>query len=448
MRSPSSRKPLTVFSLAAAAVLGFVGCGGDGPSGPDTDAATQLLLEVIGEQNAGEPFNARVTLANAQGVPVEADAASTITLSVDAGAGALRGTTSGSLAAGAAQVTIEDVIYDHAEGGVQLRATASGGTAGGLSSASQPITLDFDFSRELVAFRRTIGQSQDIYLMAADGSAFVNLTDDASVDSDPAWSPDGGRIAFVSTRSGNADLWVVNVDGTGLTQVTDDQGSIRFPQWSPDGSRIAYSANVNDQRDLYVVEAPAPSTSAVATSAATQTPLQITNDPGTDNEPVWSPDGGKVFFYSNRDGPGSVWSIDFDGMVGSNPARLTLDFVFACAPGSGYSLVDGRMKLSFVGETEGQLDIWVMDFDGSNQMNVTDHAADEFYSSWMSDPPDPTATGHGSPSSSQQGARLIFDSNRDGPWQLYSVNEDGSDVIRLTNHPSDDEMPRWRPATG
>jgi hypothetical protein len=214
-------------------VIGLAACGGSGPSEPDPDVATQLLLQVIGAQSAGEPFDVRVTLANAQGSPVQADAVSTVTLTVEAGAGALRGTTTGTLTAGASQVTIEDVIYDHAEAGTQLRATASGGTASGLSVASQAMTLDFDFDAELIAFRRTLDQP-DIYLMTADGSAFINLTDDPAVDGDPAWSPDGSRIAFVSTRSGTADLWVMNVDGTGLTQVTANQGSAS-PNGRPTG---------------------------------------------------------------------------------------------------------------------------------------------------------------------------------------------------------------------
>jgi len=457
MSSGSRRRALG--TLLVATVLGVGACGGgDGPSEPEmnppgseTRVPTQLLVGVVGTPRSGEPFDVTVTLADAQGTAVPAEAATTVTLSVESGLGSLRGTTSGSVSAGATQATISDVIYDHAEGGVRLRATVTGGTGTGVTSASQPITLDFDFTTDLVAFRRTAGNSQDIYLMTSDGSAFLNLTDNPSGDTDPAWSPDGSRIAFVSTRSGNADLWVVDVESGDLTQVTDNQGSVRFPQWSPDGTMIAYSANVNDQRDIYVIGAPPMASSALANSSfSAQAPIQVTDNPATDNEPVWSPDGLEIFFFSNRDSDGAIWSIDFDGMIGSDPANLTIDFVFACAPGSGWSLVDGRVKLSFVGETDDQLDIWTMDLDGSNQMNVTDHPADEFYSSWMGDGAPSGASGShaGSPSSasSQSQTRLVFDSNRDGDWQLYSISEDGSDVVRLTDYSSDDEMPRWRPA--
>lgn len=449
MRSTNSFRHALVFISAITASFALAACGGDdNVTGPSDDR--QLLISAIGDQSAGEPFNVTVTLVDAQGAPVAADAESTISLSVDTGLGALGGTTSGSIATGSSAVTITGVTYDHAEDGVQLEATGDGGAADNLSVVSNAFTLDFDFSGNLVAFRRTIGDEEEIYLMTPDGSAFINLTENPAVDTDPAWSPDGSKIAFVSTRSGNADLWVMNMDGSGLTQLTDNEGSVRFPNWSPDGSMIAYSANVNDQRDLYVIEAPGagPLTAASAAAAPALQPTQATDHPDVDNEPVWTPDGGKIIFFSTREGSdGALWSIDFTGTGGENPVGLTLDFVFACAPGSGWSLVDGRVKISFVGETEGQLDIWTMDLDGSNQMNVTNDAAVDFYSDYMSEPPTLTASGPAGTSHSQEG-RLIFNSNRDGPWQLYSITESGTDLVRLTNYPADDEMPRWRPSTG
>lgn len=442
IRPPNKRRLTSALSIPLA-LLGLAACGDSGPSEPDPAGPAQLRVEALGAQTAGVPFDVRVTLADAQGSPVPAQTATMITLGVAGGKGALTGNTGGTVPAGSSQVTVKDVVYDHARDGGQIRASAAGLD---LTSQVVDLDLDFDFDAEVIAFRRT-ESDEEIYLMTADGSAFVDLTRNDAVDSDPAWSPDGSRLAFVSTRSGTADLWVMNADGTGLVQVTDNQGSIRFPQWSPDGTRIAYSASVDDQRDLYVIDAPAPVSGAAAASpifAQADPPTQITDDPGVDNEPVWSPDGGQIFFFSNRDGNGAVWSIDFVGGTASNPVKMTLDFVFACAPGSGFSLVDGRVKLSFVGETDDQLDIWTMDLDGSNKMNVTASEADEFYSSWMSGGPEPTASGPARQAT--QGSRLVFDSDRAGLWQLYSINEDGSDVVRLTDYEADDEMPRWRAA--
>lgn len=444
MRGPSCAPAPLAFLVAALTILGLAACGDDGdngPSGPDPVGPSQLRLELVGAQTAGVPFDVRVTLEDAQGDPVPAETATTVALAVATGRGVLSGTTGGTVPVGQSQVTLEGVVYDHADA-VQLAASA-----GGLNAVSTTVELGFDFDAEVIAFRRTVDSEEDIYLMTADGSAFVNLTEDDAVDSDPAWSPDGRRLAFVSTRSGNAELWVMNHDGTGLLQVTDNQGSVRFPQWSPDGSLIAYSASVDDQRDIYVIPSPAPVSGTAGPgpiAAQAETPIQVTDDPGVDNEPVWSPSGSEIYFYSNRDGIGGVWTIDFDGAGGLNPVKLTVDFVFACAPGKGFSVVDGRVKLSFVGETDDQLDIWVMDLDGSNMQNVTNSGADEFYSSWMSAPP--LAEGSGPARQAAQDARLVFDSDRDGRWQLYSINEDGSDVVRLTDYASDDEMPRWRAA--
>jgi TolB protein len=69
-----------------------------------------------------------------------------------------------------------------------------------------------------------------------------------------------------------------------------------------------------------------------------------------------------------------------------------------------------------------------MNADGSDPTNLTNHPAPDFASSWRSD-----------------GPRLTFDTSRDGNWEVYSIQLDGTDVVRLTTNSADDESPAWRP---
>ena len=301
---------------------------------------------------------------------------------------------------------------------------------------------EFDFSGELIAFRSDRDGADDIWLITPDGSESINITNNFSADSDPAWSPDGSKIAFISTRTGNAELFVMNVDGTNVTQVTNNQGSIRWPKWSPDGSMIAFSANVNDQRDLYAVPAPAGNQKQITNKTTPcDGPVQLTDNPETDNEPVWSPDGSSIYFFSTRDGIGGLWEIDFGCEGGSNPVKLTFEFEFACAPGTGFSLTSGQAKLSFVGEEDEQFDIWTLNIPvlnsnptkvtnnlmSLNPIRVTDDSAVDWSSTWTNN------------------GRLIFETERNGNWDIYSVREDGTDLTPLIEHPADDRYPAWRP---
>lgn len=289
---------------------------------------------------------------------------------------------------------------------------------------------EFDFSGDLITFRSDRDGNDDIWLMTPDGSETFNITSNSSADSDPAWSPDGERIAFVSTRTGNAELFVMDLDGSNVIQVTENQGSVRWPNWSPDGSLLAFSSNVNGQRDLYVTPAP-PSVNSKQTASRfvnCNELVQVTNHPETDNEPVWSPDGSSIYFFSTRDGIGGVWELDFRCEGGSNVVKLTIEFEFSCAPALGFSLLDGRAKLSFVGEENDQYDIWTMDLDGSNKTKVTNDPETDWSSTWTDD-----------------GDRLIFESDRSENWDIFSVSEDGSGLNQLTNNPADDRYPAWRP---
>ena len=69
--------------------------------------------------------------------------------------------------------------------------------------------------------------------MNADGSGQTRLTDNDRSDFEPAWSPDGAMIVFISTRDGNREIYVMNADGTGLTRLTNDATFDYEPAWSP-----------------------------------------------------------------------------------------------------------------------------------------------------------------------------------------------------------------------
>src|SRR6185436_7223043 len=85
----------------------------------------------------------------------------------------------------------------------------------------------------------------DIYLMDPDGSNVRRLTTDSSSEAQPAWSPDGGRIAFVSDRrgAGGTDIYVMDTLGTNVVNLTNDAAVDLAPAWSPDNQKIAFHSN-------------------------------------------------------------------------------------------------------------------------------------------------------------------------------------------------------------
>src|SRR5947209_11175878 len=113
------------------------------------------------------------------------------------------------------------------------------------------------------------------FLMNADGTAAKNLTNTATDETYPAWSPDGKKIAFTSARAGNRQVFVMDADGGNVKQLTKDHTS-RAPTWSPDGKKIAFTRHVDEENpEIFVMNA----------DGSNQ--INLTNDPAYDADAAW-----------------------------------------------------------------------------------------------------------------------------------------------------------------
>ena len=102
-----------------------------------------------------------------------------------------------------------------------------------------------------------VGRNHEIYVMNADGSGSRRLTHNRAYDGEPAWSPDGRKIAFQSTKTigGNKEIYVMNADGSGKRNLTRNPAMDGRPSWSPDGRRIAFVSDRDGRLEAHVMNA-------------------------------------------------------------------------------------------------------------------------------------------------------------------------------------------------
>jgi Tol biopolymer transport system component len=167
-------------------------------------------------------------------------------------------------------------------------------------------------------------------------------------DGAPRFSPDGGRIAFISERSGQSEIWIANSDGRNPVQLTSFSGlAVGSPRWAPDGRRIAFDCVKDGHADIYVI------------SAEGGAPTRVTTEPGNDVRPSWSGDGLWIYFGSNRSGDWQIWKAPAAG----GPAVQ----VTQTGGREAYERPDGRFlyytKLGVPG-------IWKTPVDGGEEVRV------------------------------------------------------------------------------
>lgn len=125
---------------------------------------------------------------------------------------------------------------------------------------------------------------------------------------DPAYSPDGKSIAFVSNRSGHWNLWTGNADGTGLHELAAQSLLPFHPAWSPDSREIAFDSAASGKGEIWL------------TTAAGGDPWRLVAMPGGAEVPSWSRNGKRIMFYTNAEGSRQIWEV---AATGGPPAQLT-----------------------------------------------------------------------------------------------------------------------------
>ncbi len=287
-----------------------------------------------------------------------------------------------------------------------------------------------------IVFTSSRDGNNEIYIMNADGTDVVRLTDNTFEDENPVWSPDSKHIAFMSDRTGNREIFIMKADGSDVKQLTDNSANDTSPTWSPDGRHIAFVSERSDNNEIYIMNADGTDK------------RNLTNHPAWDISPAWSPDGQQIAFASYRYKTLEICVVNTDG---SNLQRLTNNPTFNWAPSwspDGRRIafvsgsVDSRTNIRRIILTIANMylsgndissirksieNICIMNADGSGMKTLTAN----------------TSFSIRQPAWSPDGQRITVVSDNNSNHEIYIINADGTNPINITKNPKGDYCPDW-----
>lgn len=235
-----------------------------------------------------------------------------------------------------------------------------------------------------------------IHVMNADGTDDHALPTEIAA-SDPAWSPDGERIAFAGKKDGVYDVYVMNADGSGLEQLTADPATDFAITWTPDASAVLFTSDRGGDHDIVRLD--------LATKAVTS----VTTGPSNDYDPAISPDGTRLAFTSDRRAENSydVWLAGIDG---SDPTRLTVGTDDEVGDSYMPSWSPDGSRIAFTSNRTDDFDVYSMPAGGGEAVNLSRNPG--------------ASDGWARPQWSPDGSTIVYPSEGNQPfWQADSVRQ-------------------------
>lgn len=259
-----------------------------------------------------------------------------------------------------------------------------------------------------VAYVGSSSGTKELYVMDYDGAGATRVTANGSINLSPVWSPDTRSLAFTSYMRGYPYLYRIFPFETRPLQVLAGfLGINSSPGFSPEGRSLALTLSKDGNPDIYLLN--------LASGAF----RRVTTYSGIDTEPTWSPTGREIAFVSERAGGAHIFVMDAEG---ANVRRLTR---------AGFNT---QPRWSPKGDSiaftsrQGNFDIWAVSPDGSNLRRLTAGPGNNEGASWA-----------------PNGRHLLFQSNRLGGQQLFTMLADGSEQQPLTRVSGEATSGSWSP---